>query len=348
MASAGIVAAAIYLGSGALVHFDPALYWYAIGSLLAAFAVAYRFAVWAERPPSRMYFVRGFQLLFNRGPWLLNKNKKTATQDETRASTSHPIVQAGLTLGTHYVAQDFIRKRSSYRWIMHLCLSGGCTLAFAVTFPLVFGWIHFQTPPQNAQIYEVVVFGKIVDAFGIHSLKAFLIFNMLNISAVIVMVGLVMAGYRRLTDAGERATQTFYEDILPLIIILAVTATGLMLTASYALMEGAGHGIIAIVHMLSVILLLLYIPFGKLFHMFQRSAHLFVRLYKRAGEAGPRALCKRCHEDFASLMHVEDLKTVLDQLGFDYRYEDGLHYQDICPSCRRKLLAVNQGASVGR
>src|SRR2546421_6156857 len=37
-----------------LKHFDPALVWYAIGSVLAAFAVGYRFAVWTQRPPSRM------------------------------------------------------------------------------------------------------------------------------------------------------------------------------------------------------------------------------------------------------------------------------------------------------
>src|SRR2546421_9615559 len=31
-----------------LKHFDPALVWYAIGSVLAAFAVGYRFAVWMQ------------------------------------------------------------------------------------------------------------------------------------------------------------------------------------------------------------------------------------------------------------------------------------------------------------
>jgi nitrate reductase gamma subunit len=44
-------------------------------------------------------------------------------------------------------------------------------------------------------------------------------FNLLNISAILVLVGLVLAGWRRLTDPGERATQTFYEDIMPLLLI---------------------------------------------------------------------------------------------------------------------------------
>jgi hypothetical protein len=50
-------------------------------------------------------------------------------------------------------------------------------------------------------------------------------------------------------------------------------------------------------------------------------------------------------------MHVEDLKTVLDQLGFSFRFataEGEIHYQDICPPCRRRLLALNQGSVLGR
>ena len=36
------VVSGIWLGSQALTHFDPALIWYATGSVLAAFALAYR------------------------------------------------------------------------------------------------------------------------------------------------------------------------------------------------------------------------------------------------------------------------------------------------------------------
>ena len=295
-----------------------------------------------------MYFRRGIQLLFRRGSHKGGADRPPSSDsgliEAGRESVGAPL----LTLGSSYLAQNFIRKRSTYRWVMHLCLSGGCTLAFAVTFPLVFGWIHFEASPTDSKVYQVLVLGAHVDSFAVGSLKGFLTFNLLNISAFIVLIGLAMAGWRRLTDAGERATQTFFEDILPLLIILAVTVTGLMLTASYSLMGGAGHALLAVVHMLSVLLLLFYIPFGKLFHIFQRSAHFFVRVYKRAGDNGKRAHCKRCNEDFTSAMHVEDLKTVLDQLGFDYRYQNEVHYQDICPGCRRKLLAVNQGASIGR
>ena len=100
-------------------------------------------------------------------------------------------------------------------------------------------------------------------------------------------------------------------------------------------------------HAASVIGVLLYLPFGKLFHIVQRPLSLGVSFYKQAGQSGSRAHCLRCGEDYASLMHIEDLKTVLDQLGFNFRFGD-VHYQEICPPCRRRLLAINQGAAVGR
>ena len=346
LAAAG-VAVAIALGSLGFVHFDAALIGYAIGSALAASAVAYRFVVWAQRPPSRMYFKRGLQLLFHR----VGETTSGPPAAAPSGRTPHGVGTLGHALARNFVAQEFIRQRSAYRWIMHLCLSGGCTLAFAITFPLVFGWIHFESLADNAETYRVVAFGVAVDRFSIHSLKATLAFNALNLAGVIVLVGLVMAAIRRLTDAGERATQTFFEDILPLLLIFAVTATGLALTVSYKFLGGRGHGLWALVHMVSVVGLLLFIPFGKLFHMFQRTCSLCVSRYKKVGEAGPRAHCRSCGEDFASQMHVDDLKTVLDQLGFNYRFAGArgeIHYQEICPACRRRLLALNQGRTVGR
>jgi nitrate reductase gamma subunit len=155
---------------------------------------------------------------------------------------------------------------------------GRLYLAFAITFPLVFGWVHFETFAANAEMYRAVVFGFAVDQFSIHSTKAAVIFNLLNGAAVIVLVGLLMAAVRRITDAGERATQKFSEDILPLILIFAVTVTGLMLTVSYKFLAGRGYSLMAVVHMVSVIALLFYIPFGKLFHMFQRTCSLCVFL----------------------------------------------------------------------
>jgi nitrate reductase gamma subunit len=298
-----------------------------------------------------MYFKRGFQLSFQKLEAGSSRREEAQTETSSHRFVPHGAGTLGAALARNFVAQEFIRRRGGYRWIMHLCLSGGCTLAFAITFPLVFGWIHFESFANDAEMYRVIMFGAPVDSFNVHSFKALVMFNALNISAVLVLIGLVMASIRRLTDAGERATQTFFEDILPLMLIFAVTATGLALTVCYKFLAGHGHHLWAIVHMASVVALLIYIPYGKLFHMFQRTCSLCVSRYKKVGAAGPRAACRRCGVDYASQMHVDDLKTVLDQLGFNYRFAAAsgeVHYQDICPACRRRLLALNQGRTVGR
>ncbi|HYT60903.1 MAG TPA: hypothetical protein VEL06_12075 [Haliangiales bacterium] len=353
-----VVVAGVWLGSQRLKHFDPALIWYATGSVLAAFAVAYRFAVWAQRPPSRLYFKRGLELFFKHHgtsvpritPHVSRRNALTfqRVNDFTPASGGWTAVRA---FATGFVAQNFIRRRSVYRWIMHLCLSGGCTLAFAITFPLVFGWVHFEPSGDNAEIYRVNLLGFDAGSFGVRGALAFVVFNLLNLCAVAVTAGLVMAAIRRCVNAGERAVQTFSGDILPLLLIFFVTSTGLMLTVSYRFMAGRGHSAVAVAHAASVIALLFYLPFGKLFHLFQRACGLCVSLYKAAGATGPQAHCHGCGDGFASQMHLDDLKEVLDQLGFNYRFATSrgeVHYQDICPACRRRLLALSQGKTLGR
>ena len=54
---------------------------------------------------------------------------------------------------------------------------------------------------------------------------------------------------------------------------------------------------------------LLYLPFGKFFHIFQRPAQIGVKLLPgvRRAAAGP-ALCARCGEPFASAMQIDDLR----------------------------------------
>jgi len=320
----------IYAGSQHLKHFDRALSAYAIGSVLAAFAVAYRYAVWAQRPPTLMYLKRGWQMFWRRG-----KNA--------------PLL--GKRLLDDFVLQKFIAGRSAYRWMMHACLSWGGMLAFALTFPLVFGWIHFETLATDAEVYRVFVFGFPVEEFPIHSIRGIVHFNLLNLAAILILAGVAMSIRLRTRDKGEIAIQSFAGDILPLLILFIVSISGLMLTVSSHLMAGYGYQFIGIAHAASVIGLLLYLPFGKLFHIVQRPLSLGVSFYKDAGQMGSPALCRRCGNDYASQLHVDDLKIVLDQLGFNFRFatpEGQLHYQDVCPVCRRRLFALNQGRAVGR
>ena len=335
--AAAIVIALIAAGSRGLRDFDWALTTYAVGSVFAAFAIVYRYAVWAQRPPTRMYLKRGIQSFFSR----------------TRGWSSTPrnMGTFGKLLLDNFVLQRFITKRSKERWLMHACLSWGGMLAFAVTFPLVFGWIHFESLPNNAETYRVFVAGFAVEEFAVHSVSGFLHFNLLNISAVVLLAGLVLSVKLRMSDKGEFATQTFADDVFPILLLFAVCITGLMLTVSAQLLAGSGFQFIGMTHAASVIGLLLYLPFGKLFHIIQRPLSLGVSFYKDAGRAGAAACCRRCGEDYASRLHIDDLKIVLDELGFNFRFttpEGEIHYQEICPPCRRRLLALNQGKALGR
>ena len=115
------------------------------------------------------------------------------------------------------------------------------------------------------------------------------------------------------------------------------------LTASTLWLRGAFYGFLAILHAITVIGALLYLPFGKFFHIFQRPAQLGVKLYQHAGEHDEGAHCARCGLRFASRMQIDDLKHVLPQLGFDYRIAGPAGtWQALCPACKRISYATAQ------
>ncbi|MEZ5239007.1 MAG: hypothetical protein R2716_08645 [Microthrixaceae bacterium] len=126
-----------------------------------------------------------------------------------------------------------------------------------------------------------------------------------------------------------------------------MSVTGLFLTASSLWLDGAFYSFLNNLHALTVILGLLYIPFGKLFHIFQRPANLGVHYYRAEGECGAQLECVRCGEPFASAMQMRDLKEVLPMVGFDYDSAGGDNWQDRCPRCRRASVTLAQGARVG-
>ena len=75
-------------------------------------------------------------------------------------------------------------------------------------------------------------------------------------------------------------------------------------------MRGLHFVFLSQLHAVTVIFTLLYLPFGKFFHIFQRPAQLGVAFYREAGAKGEAARCARCGEPFASRMHIDDLKQV--------------------------------------
>ena len=333
LGAAGLVAAAIVLGSRGLRDYDTALAAYTLGSLLAAFCVSYRTALWLRRPAARLYARRGLELLL-RG----------------RGHASY-AAHRGLV---DVAAQRFVARRSRARWLAHLCLSWGTMLAAAVTFPLVFGWVHFETRVDDPRVYEVVALGARVLAFDVDSPVRHVLFNLLNASGVMVLFGAAYFLQRRLADPGMRARQQIVHDLLPLLLLLAIAVTGLMLTASAKLMDGYGYGAVAALHALAVVGTLLYLPFGKLFHAVQRPLHVAVGLARRADAETPAVRCAACAAAFAGAGQLAHLKVVLAEVGLDWPLPSAAadrgarHYSDVCPACRRRLLGFAQGVAMGR
>src|SRR5690606_2871171 len=145
------------------------------------------------------------------------------------------------------------------------------------------------------------------------------------------IAGVLMALHRRLRDHGAAALQDLQEDILPLFMLFAVSVTGLMLTVSYTWLKGYAYEFLAITHAITVIFTLLWLPFGKFFHIFQRPAQLAVKFYKDVGETGKQAICARCRSPYATNIHIEDLIVVERQLGYRYEWPEDRsgHYQRV-------------------
>ena len=320
------LAAAIVVGSRNLQHFDAALVGYTFATLFAAFGISYRYAMWLHRPPTRMYWHRGWQAFFS------------------RRSLAGNVLSLPRRALVEFAANAYIFKRGRLRGLAHWLIMWGCVLAAAITFPLVWGWIHFETVPGDLHTYRTFVFGIPTQDFPVDSVVAFVIFHGLVWSSFLVIAGVMLAFRRRMIDHGAVAVQQFGQDMLPLLLLFAISVSGLMLTASYTWMRGYAYDFLAILHAATVIVTLLWLPFGKLFHVFQRPAQLGVGFYKDAGARGPQAQCRRCREPYASLPMVRDLTQVEQELGFRYELPGGGHYQDVCPRCRRALFGLAQGA----
>jgi nitrate/nitrite transporter NarK len=319
------LAALIVVGSRNLQHFDAALVGYTFATLFAAFGISYRYAMWLQRPPTRMYWRRGWQTFLSHRSLGLN------------------TLSLGRRALVEFAANAYIFKRGRLRGLAHWLIMWGCVIAGAITFPLVWGWIHFETVPGDLHTYRAFVFGIPTQDFPVESIIAFIIFHGLVWSSFLVIAGVMLAFRRRMIDHGAVALQQFGQDILPLLLLFAISVTGLMLTASYTWMRGYAYDFLAILHAATVIVTLLWLPFGKLFHVFQRPAQLGVGFYKDAGARDRQALCRRCRQPYASLPMVRDLTVVEQELGFKYELPDGGHYQEVCPRCRRALFGLAQG-----
>lgn len=320
-----VLALLIWIGSRNLANFDAALVGYTCGTLFSVFGVTYRYTMWLQRPPTAMYWKRVWEVFFR------------------PRHLVHNLGVWGRKVGGEFALNSFIRRRSKLRWTAHMLIMWGCTLAAAITFPLVFGWIHFQTVEGNMEWYKVYIFGFPTFSFPIDSILGFMLFHGLVWAAFLTIAGVMIAMRRRMREHGAASVQHFAVDILPLLLLFAVSVTGLMLTASYTWMKGHGFEFLAIVHAVTVIFTLIYLPFGKFFHIFQRPAQLGVSFYQEVGAREGEAACASCGDAYAPQMQIDDLIAVESTLGYNYQMDGDVdHYQRICPRCRRGLMAVAQ------
>src|SRR5438309_1842285 len=100
-----LLVAAIYFGSGMLKDFDPALIAYTSAIVFATFGLVYRYSVWLQKPPTRLYWRRGWQFFLR--PSRLPAN----------------LLGLIKLLWTNIIAQTFIEKRGHQRWAAHFLMS---------------------------------------------------------------------------------------------------------------------------------------------------------------------------------------------------------------------------------
>src|SRR5262247_3874830 len=189
LAASALLTLLIVVGSRNLEHYDAALFGYTVASVVAFGAIVFRYAIWLQRPATRVYWKRGWKLYLQRGQFFRN----TAT--------------AAKTFATNLVEQRFIFKRGFSRWAMHFLIMWGCVISALITFPLVFGWLHFKLEGDLG--YRAYVFGFPLNVMQGRSLIAWITFHALDFTAVMVIAGCAIAIHRRLRDRGAIALQQF-------------------------------------------------------------------------------------------------------------------------------------------
>jgi hypothetical protein len=346
--AAVVLTGLIILGSRGFHWFDAALIGYAVATIFAAAAVTYKYTFWLARPPTGRYWRRSWQLFLS----YANFRRYTAL-----------IPKAIIT---DLLSQQFIRKRGFYRWLTHQCIFWGVLLSCCITFPLTFGWLRFtQTPDAR---YNLWFFGFPLFAFPVDSVFGFLVIHALDFTALLLLVGLVLAFHRRFHDLALIAVQRFRFDLAPLVLLLAIVITGLALTADSAWLGGAYYWFLSLTHEAVVVLWLISLPFGKFFHLIERPATVGIELYWRTGEGTEMQKCARCGEEFAPARFIGDLKKTLHDVEENYAMQtapaetaspgaaapaqesaaSGLWWQDLCPECKRVMRAQANLAALGR
>ncbi|WP_071458711.1 MFS transporter [Bacillus massilinigeriensis] len=302
------------------IHMDMALIGYAIASIIFAIGLTIRMSFWFYRTATNRVAKRSLKNLFTKERLIRN------------------VRSIAITFVDNILLQKFIFKRGLYRGIQHLMISWGCLISFAITFGLTFGWMRFDL--IDSETYQIVVFNIPTLKMAAHGVFAEIVYNGLNLGAIMVLIGVSMALARRLTNYDVKVTQRFEFDMLPLFILLAVTGTGLILTVLYTFFDGWMHHYMSLIHQVTVVIMLIYFPFGKLFHVPIRPLAAAVPMnYQEVAKIDSRN-CKSCGEAYSNDDQIADVQAILGAQEFDLKLNDGTLLSDYCPRCRRRMRAL--------
>jgi len=325
--SVAALMAAIYLGSRGFKDLDPSNLGYLAGTLVFVWGSTYRLAVFLIKPATRM-FLRGA---------LTRKRSAGATPGAgSKAPRGRSRWGPGArAVGANLLGQAFIWRRQPSRWLGHMAISWGCLLSGLVTFPLVFGWVHFRLVDGSS--YDIMVFGQATHRFVIRSLEGWMLFHALDFTAAMLVLGLGLYYWRRLTQPQNQPEQRSEWDLLPLHLLLGVAVSGLMLTVDSAWLDGAGYSYITVLHQALVVVTLAYLPWSKLFHLLFRPLAAAVQTYHEQGRLSPQ-ICPGCGRAYAPAVQIGDLTRVLGDLDVRQPYLDrsqAASLLDLCPDCKR-------------
>ena len=83
LAASFLLTLLIIVGSRSLEHYDAALFGYTIASVVAFGAIVFRYAIWLQRPATRVYWRRGWNLYLQREKFLQNTASAAKTVGNT-------------------------------------------------------------------------------------------------------------------------------------------------------------------------------------------------------------------------------------------------------------------------
>ena len=312
----------MWVSTAQFLHIDMALLGYMIGTAVFAIGLVIRMSFWLYRKATNKVITRSVNNLFTKER--MKRNAKSLVR----------------TLVDNILLQKFIFKRGLYRGIQHIMISWGCIISFIFTFGLTFGWFRFDL--VDPETYQMVAFNIPLISMAADGWIAEIFYNILNIGALMVLIGVSMAMYRRFKDYDVKVTQRFEFDLLPLYILLAVTVTGLALAVSSKFLDGWMYSYISLIHQVTVIIMLVYFPFGKLFHVPIRPLATAVPMSYQETLMVDTKTCKSCAQPYSNDDQIADVQAILKTQSFDLQLADGTYLSDYCPSCRRRMRALKQ------